>query len=70
MQNQIASTNIYLEKLIIAKAIICPVIPNISIVPRPLFPWTSGFLPSESIAQPVAFNKATTYDKAHIYGVT
>jgi hypothetical protein len=42
--------NIYLEKLIIAKDVISPVIPNVSIVPRPFFAWTNGFLPSESIA--------------------
>jgi hypothetical protein len=38
-----------LEKVIIPKAIIGPVVPNISIVPRSLFPWTNSFLPPERI---------------------
>jgi hypothetical protein len=42
--------NTYLEKLVIPKPIICPVLPNVSIVPRPLFPWTNSFPPSESIS--------------------
>jgi hypothetical protein len=43
-------SNTYQEKLIIPKPIICPVIPNISVVSRPLFPWTNSFPPSESIS--------------------
>jgi hypothetical protein len=52
---------IYLEKLIKSKAIIGPVVPNISIVSRSLFPWTNSFLPSESILQPIALNKSASY---------
>lgn len=54
-----------LQALKEAKAIISPIVPNITIVSRPFFVWTHCLTPSEWIYQAITLHKTSTYTKKY-----
>jgi len=54
-----------LQALKEAKAIISPIVPNITIVSRPFFIWAHCLTPSEWIYQAITLHKTSTYTKKY-----